>query len=240
MPEAIVKALVYNRVTDETVNSGESILHRLVTADIVRFISERVWIEDGEGNGIDFGFSVADVLSLGTEVNRVLGVAEDFIVKVISETINMSETVSRVIGIPLGFDLVKPVNEIFRFNETLLRSLTKARIRTDRTQISESIDPNKTFFKVVSEVLNITTSTNHLLVVTELELVRVISDVFNIKDSQAFSVVTSIGSARVINESVTIVTASLSIAAQVAQLIHDLTVSAVFTMSVWFNRDSEQ
>lgn len=239
MPEAIVTARVLNRAETDTLNTTEATFNRLFLADIVKAVQEIFSIPEADGTGTGFSFSLNEVLRSEEGITRITGALVQQIVEVINETLEISEDyVRRQVSSP-DVEIVRVVSESISLIASHIRLQALVRVRTYLMQLHETIDPNRVFFQIVNESLNILTTVEESLIVVDLELTQVVNDILSIRDTNVLSIVTVLGNVRIVNETLTIVETANSLATEYAQIIYDLSIRAALTFTTWFNRDSE-
>jgi len=237
MPDILVVALQRNRIIDESLNNNEVVNKFQILADaIIQIINSTLRLSETEDPSVAWLFIESEVLNYVESVNHLLSIAEEFLVKVIDEVINLVFSEDHVIGVEIGEAIVRAVAEVFSFVSTQTPVRVLVRQFVNRFQISETADPNKLFSKVIDEVVNFVTTSASAVKDIGLEIAQTVSEIVNSTEST----ILALGKVRVVSESLTLLDQVIGLAFVIGQVIMKFVSITAMRMTFWINRDMEQ
>ncbi len=237
MADILVVSLARNRIIDETSNSIEVINKFQSLADtIIKIINSVMNLKESEDPSVAWLFIENEVLNFVTITNHVLNVAEEFLVKIIDEAVNFIFSEDHVIGVELGEAIVKIFTEFIDLISVEIPVRILVRQFVNRFQISETIDQNKFFSKVIDDVINFIETRNEFVVGVTTELVQVVADVMNFIETT----VTAVGLTVIVDEVLSLIDSVIGIAYVIGQVIAKFVTGVAVKVTFWFNRDVEQ
>lgn len=217
MPESIATSMVLNRIEDETLNVDEGIIKFLFSADIVKIIHEVFNFDETDNFRYAWGWAVDEAVNLSETYRRILLTIAVYIVKVISEVLDVKEQVYRRLSYLPDLPIIQVIDEILWFN--VFRTLNPSppptsiahdgfavrallRIRTERQQISEIIitDILQALIKITNETLDISETAVNIVSTVINEIVKVVSETLSSTEDSLYALIYVLGLVRVVNE----------------------------------------
>ena len=237
MPDILVVALKRNRITDEVVNSNEVVnIFQILADTIVHVINSVMNLKETEDPSVAWLFIENEALNFVEFTNHLRNIAEDFLVKIITEVMNLPEFIDHVLGVEIGDAIVKVFTEIIDLVESTLTVIAIVRQFVNRFQISETVDPNKLFSHVVDDVLNFVETRNEFIIGVTVEIVQIVADIMNFVEAT----LPAFGITVIVNETLNLIDSVLGIAFVIGQVIMKFVTGVAVKATFWFNRDVEQ
>lgn len=238
MPDILVVALERNRIINESLDNSEVVNKFQILADtIIHIINEAFnFFETEQLPSAAWLFIENEALNFVEFINHVRNVAEDFLVKIIEEVLNLPEILDHVLGVELGEVLVKVFTEMINLVESKLTVIAIVRQFVNRFQISETIDQNKLFSKVIDDVLNFVETRNEFVIGVTIEIVKIVADIMTFVEST----LPAFGITVIVNETLSLLDSVLGIVYIIGQVIMKFVTGIAVKATFWFNRDVEQ
>jgi len=217
MPEVVNTALALNRIRDEQVKPTEATpLYILFSADIVHAINEVMNFIETDLFDWAYGFSMDEAMNLGETLDRTILSVGDFLIKVIDEAVESTETAYFKITTVIEEAIVKVIHEWAwivppipwpppeEYTGEGRPVLVRVRIRQERQQIYDRnvYALEEIVVKVIDEVERSVETSVKLVITVISEIVKVVNETIGSVESSVHSVVYVLGIVKVVNEQV--------------------------------------